>query len=148
MEYNNSQRGVLTYVLSILAILSLIVFAFNPSFESELEPYIIGSVFIAVLVMFYRLTIKVNNERIRVSFGIGLIAFNVKPDIVLSTEIIKTKLWWGIGIRLTPHDWLYNVSTGPALLIKYEKNELAKKLFVGTNQPEKLQEAIHANFHS
>ena len=65
MEYNNSQRGVLTYVLSILAILSLIVFAFNPSFESELEPYIIGSVFIAVLVMFYRLTIKVNNERIR-----------------------------------------------------------------------------------
>jgi hypothetical protein len=98
--------------------------------------------------LFYQLEIRVNSERIRVSFGVGIIAFNVKPDRITSTETIKTKIWWGIGIRLTPYGWLYNISTGPAVLRKYVKKGSSKELFVGTNKPNQLQKAIQSNFPS
>ena len=99
-----------------------------------------------IFLLFYKLTITVTREYIKVSFGIGIISFKVKPTNVLSTEIIHPKWWWGIGIRITPKGWLYNVAMGPAVLIHYEKEGKRHSLFIGSPEPEVLISAIHANF--
>jgi hypothetical protein len=83
----------------------------------------------------YRLTIKINDNYIIAIFGIGLLKRKIKIlDIDFSTlEITKPPMLAGVGIRLTPKGWLWNVKFGKAI---YFKSKSGKTFFVGTDEPE------------
>lgn len=147
MEYKKTQFGLLTYLLAFLAIVIPLSFIFQGKLTNQWQEVILPNVLLPLIfLLFYKLTITVTREYIKVSFGIGIISFKVKPTKVLSTEIIHPKWWWGIGIRITPRGWLYNVAMGPAVFVSYEKGGTKHSLFVGTAEPEELIRAIHANF--
>ncbi len=87
------QRGVLRNMLRILAIIGLIAAtANNKRFGSEMGTYTLGLLFSVIFLLFYQLKKQVNSERIRVFFGLGIIAFDIKLDKIISTETIKTKI--------------------------------------------------------
>lgn len=48
-------------------------------------------------------------------------------------------LYYGWGIHLTPHGWLYNVSGSDAVEIRMKTG---KKYRIGTDVPEELERAI------
>jgi hypothetical protein len=117
MDYQRTQYGLLTYLLAFLAIVIPLSFIFQGKLNNQWQEVIFTIVLLPLIfLLFYKLTISVTREYIKVSFGIGIISFKVKPTKVLSTEIIHPKWWWGIGIRITPRGWLYNVAMGPAVL--------------------------------
>ena len=134
-HYKQTQFGVLlTVILSLISIITLGLFLFkigkNPI---PLVPTLgIISLFVLILLSFYKLTITITDEKIEAKFGIGLIKRSLLlSDIDYNTiEEIKTPALYGIGIRITPYGILYNVKTGSAIKIKSHN----KTFFVGTDE--------------
>ena len=58
---------------------------------------------------------------------------------IQQAEITTTKFIHGWGIHLTPQGWLYNVSGFKAVAFKLKNG---KQFVLGTDEPEKLHEAI------
>jgi len=54
---------------------------------------------------------------------------------------VRNKWWYGLGIRLTPHGWLYIVSGLDAVEIVRISG---KKFRVGTDEPQALVTALTA----
>ena len=54
---------------------------------------------------------------------------------------LRTRWWYGWGIRLTPHGWLFNVSGFDAVKIELGNG---KKYLIGTDEPKKLAAAIES----
>jgi len=54
---------------------------------------------------------------------------------------VRNKWWYGLGIRLTPHGWLYNVSGLDAIEIVRRSG---KTFRVGTDEPKALAAALRA----
>jgi len=74
-------------------------------------------------VLFCKLTIKIENETLEWSFGIGLIRKQVPIVEIAACEPIRIPWWHGWGIHLTPCGWLYNVSGLDAVAIKLRMAE-------------------------
>ena len=137
--YKNTQYGkLITIIISIVAITTLTLFVLqignNPMPWTILVLLLI--LFLFILLSFYKLTITIDKEKIEAKFGIGIIKKSLKiKDINYdSIEKIKVPALYGIGIRLTPHGLLYNVSIGNA--IKMKSN--SKTFFVGTENFEEI----------
>ena len=58
-------------------------------------------------VLFCKLTIKIENETLEWSFGIGLIRRQVPMVEIAACEPIRIPWRHGWGIHLTPYGWLY-----------------------------------------
>ena len=126
------------YVKLVIIILTVVVIGFLSPFILQSGDNPIPWLYLAFIVLllllvaltFYKLTITIDHEKIEAKFGVGLLKRSLKiKDINYdSIENIKVPALYGIGIRLTPHGWLYNVSIGNAIKIKSNN----KTFFVGT----------------
>ena len=97
-------------------------------------------VIIAVaLVLFSSLTVVISEEELVVRFGPGPIHKRFKLNEIESCQVVKNHWYYGWGIRLTPHGWLYNVSGFQAVGINLRTG---KKYLIGTDVPQELEEAI------
>lgn len=100
------------------------------------------SLFIGVLllVLFSTLTIIVDDESVKVKFGVGLITIKIALKDIITCNPNKNKWWWGWGIHGYPgRSWLLNVSGLDS--IKLEMTD-GMKYYIGTDEPEKLCVAI------
>lgn len=91
------------------------------------------------LVLFATLTVVIGEDFLKIRFGPGIIRkkFSLK-DIELC-QVVKNPWYYGWGIRLTPHGWLFNVSGFDALEIRMKTG---KKYRIGTDLPDELEQAI------
>lgn len=96
----------------------------------------------AILMLFSTLTVTVTDQWLRCQFGPGLIRHRIQLSEVQRVEPVRNAWWYGWGIRLTPHGWLWNVSGLDAVELTYLNG---KKFRVGTDQPARLVEAIQAH---
>jgi hypothetical protein len=101
--------------------------------------FLIAVVLLLTFACFYKLTIQVDADTLRASFGTGLIAKRVRIADIASSEPIRIRWWYGWGIHLTPYGWLYNVSGLDAVVITLRND---RKLALGTNDPQGLARAI------
>jgi hypothetical protein len=93
-----------------------------------------------LFLLFSVLTVTVDNELIRVSFGIGLITIKIALKDAVSCKPMRNKWWWGWGIHGYPGKcWLLNVSGLDAVELVMKSG---MKYFIGTDEPDKLCEAI------
>ena len=60
----------------------------------------------------------------------------------IEAQPVTNKWYYGWGIKRTPHGWLFNVSGLQAVEITLRS---AKKYRIGTDEPERLADAIRAN---
>ena len=128
-QYGKLITGIISIVAISIATLFILQTGSNPIPLSVLV--ILMLLFLLIGLTFYKLTITIDSEKIEAKFGIGLLKRSLKiKDINYdSIENINTPAFYGIGIRLTPHGLLYNVSTGSAIKIKSN----SKTFFVGTD---------------
>jgi hypothetical protein len=140
--YKNTQYGILiTVIFLLIMVFSTYGFIYQTGAKPlPLIPYIILMVFfIAILINFYKLTIVIDSEKITAIFGVGLLKKIIKLNAIKSIENYKIPWYTGIGIRLTPKGWLWNVKTGNAILLKSK----TKTFLVGSNEVEKLIKIIN-----
>ena len=135
--YEHSQKAFWTfYALALPALIYLLIGAFSSAAQTS---WIVASVLLLLPFFFWKLTIKIDQETLQASFGIGLIRKTVPVANIVSCEPIRIRWWWGWGIHLTPYGWLYNVSGFAAVVITLRNGG---RFCLGTDQPDELVAAI------
>jgi hypothetical protein len=115
--------------------------AITGTFHSSFHPgnLLIPSPLLVALVLFWKLRIKIDEQSLRWSFGIGIIRKRVRLNEIAGCEALRIRWWYGWGIHLTPFGWLYNVSGLDAVAITLRNG---RKFALGSDDSHGLAEAI------
>jgi len=107
---------------------------------SDLAPVgIMGSVVLTLficLLIFYKLTITIDDTYIRFTLGTGLVAKKYLISDIQSCKSVSNNLIYGVGIRKIPRGWLYNVTGLKAIEIKFKNSKSVIR--IGTNHPDEI----------
>ena len=137
-NYKHKQVGTLVLVsMGVVLAASLLGWIL----EADARP-LLGSVFVVILllmVLFGTLTTEVSKESVRVAFGFGLIRRTIALSRIESVTAVRNRWYYGWGIRLTPHGWLFNVSGFDAIELQFASG---KKFRIGTDEPQALVKAL------
>ena len=99
------------------------------------------AVLTVLLLLFHSLLVEVDRDALRLTYGIGVVRKHFDMATLGDAYAVRNKWWYGLGIRLTPHGWLYNVSGLDAVEIVRVSG---KKFRVGTDEPQALVAALKA----
>ena len=91
------------------------------------------------LLLFHSLTVEVVRGYLRFRFGVGLIHRQFRLKEIVSAEKVRNRWFYGWGIKLTPHGWLFSVSGFDAIQIKLKNG---RQYRIGTDEPERLLAAV------
>lgn len=91
------------------------------------------------MALFGSLTVSINEDQLMVSFGPGIIRKQFRAEDICGARIVRNPWYYGWGIRLTPHGWLWNVSGLDAVELDLKNN---RKFRIGTDEPRELLAAI------
>lgn len=139
MRYQHTQIG---HLIIWTLLIGAVLFAIGAAFESSPHPetaVIVSIVLLVILVLFYKLTISIDDESLYASFGIGIIRKRVPMAEIVACEPMRIRWWYGWGIHLTPYGWLYNVAGWDAVAITLQ---VGRKFALGTDDPQGLTDAI------
>jgi hypothetical protein len=87
------------------------------------------------VVVFSKLTVKIDGETLQACFAMGLIRKKISLAEIAACEPIRIRWWYGWGIHMTPYGWLYNVSGLDAVAIILRDG---RKFALGTDDPQGL----------
>lgn len=96
---------------------------------------------VIVALLFWRLRIKVDAQRLQWSFGIGLIRYSEPIAAIARTELTRTRWYEGQGIRRTCRGRLYNVHCGEAVIVHRRDGS---RFMLGSDDARGLMRAIEA----
>lgn len=99
------------------------------------------AIFAVLVLLFHTLLVEVDRDALRLTYGVGIIRKSFHMNALRDAYAVRNKWWYGLGIRLTPHGWLYNVSGLDAVEIVRISG---KKFRVGTDEPQALVAALKA----
>ena len=142
-RYKHTQVGYLI-IVAVVAVMVWIGVALS---IADINWVAIGvlAVLAIVLVLFSSLTVVIGEDEVEVRFGPGPISKRFKLNDIESCQVVKNHWYYGWGIRLTPHGWLYNVSGFDAVEIRLRTG---KKFRIGTDVPRELEEVIRQTITS
>ncbi|MBL7064731.1 MAG: hypothetical protein ISS49_11095 [Anaerolineae bacterium] len=136
-RYQHTQIGYLIIIALAIALLFTVyritVYGFNWIAFAGL--IILG----ACLVLFATLTVVIEEDVLEIRFGPGVIRKKFPLKDIESCQVVENPWYYGWGIRLTPHGWLYNVSGSYAVEIKMKTG---KKYRIGTDVPNDLEKVF------
>jgi hypothetical protein len=136
-RYRHTQVGL---IIPAVVVGILLIIAFG-GFEPEPGQFIVIAVLVMVLALFYSLTVEVADGMLRCHFGPGLIRRRFLLSEVEDARGVRNPWYSGLGIRWMPGRYvLWNVSGFKAVEIILPGG---KRFRIGTDEPEKLLQAIH-----
>jgi len=135
--YRHTQIGTLNLVVLGTGVLLLLGLAAWRGFNLIL--FMVLLLLVAGAVLFCSLTVKVTAQVLEIRFGPGLIRKSFLVHDIREAQIVRNPWYYGWGIRLIPHGWLFNVSGVHAVEIKMAN---AKMYRIGTDRPNELLGAI------
>lgn len=141
MSYSHTQNGYLMISISGV-VLAAMAFAF---LGNQREGWLIGAVMIILVAttwLFSSLTVKIDNGQLKFSFGPGWIRKTIELSTIADCRPGKSAWYNGWGIHLTNKGWLYNVSGWEVVEITLKNGH---KIFLGTDEPETLTQAIKSS---
>jgi len=92
------------------------------------------------LLMFYSLTVIVDENFLKIRFGLGLIKKRFPLKDIKSCRAVRSPWYYGWGLRILPNGVLYNVSGFDAVEIEMKSG---KKHRIGTDKPDELEQAVN-----
>lgn len=105
-----------------------------------------GWIALAVLIpaslLFSSQTIAVDEHAVTWHFGFGFWKKQILLSDIERVKPVRNKWYFGLGIRYTPHGWLYAVSGLDAIEIAKQDGS---RIRLGTDEPENLLAAIQQN---
>ena len=136
-RYEHTQVGylIITAMTATIILIGIVLANAGLNWKAISVLIIVGT----ALVLFSSLTVTILEDVIELRFGPGLIRKRVKLYDIESCRVVKNHWYYGWGIRLTPHGWLYSVSGFYAVKIKLRTG---KQYRIGTDVPHELDGAI------
>ena len=142
--YHHTQKGTFARttfgVLTVICIVAALFLGPGDS-KAYLVLACMGFAMFIGLILFHCLTVEIARGYLRLRFGVGLIRRQFRLNDIESYEQVRNKWWYGWGIKLTPHGWMFNVSGFDALQIRLKNG---RQYRIGTDEPESLLAAIEA----
>ncbi len=152
MKYDKTQIGWFLIAVFLLIIFSVSIAYFKQVGARPLTEnayYTLLFLFIALLLLLYKLRIKVDDKGIRIIYGIGLIRFTINPEKINYVKETKTSLLYGWGIRFIPGGMLYNIQGTKSVELSYFKNETKSKIVrIGSADCQNLMKAIKERYNA
>lgn len=136
-SYRHTQGGGVTLVALGAMLIVTLLLATTP--EGRSIALAVAAILAVCLLLFYGLTIEIDEEAVVARFGLGLIRKRFPLARIQGVRTVRNKWWYGFGIRLTPHGWMFNISGLDAVELELEGG---KKWRLGTDQPAELRDAI------
>jgi len=101
--------------------------------------------FLIYFLIFYQLTIRISNDSISFSLGIGLVGKTYKFSEIKSCKPVTNSALNGIGIRMLSNGWLYNVTGLKAIELQFNNRKSVVR--IGTNKPEEIANLINSKIN-
>jgi hypothetical protein len=140
-NYEHTQVGLVTIIAVCAAAILLVIFLAAgrivlPAWSAAVTLLVAP----LALALFSTLTVSVDNKRVQLRFGIGLIRKSIPLSHIASYAPSRLRWVYGYGIHWIPfRGWLYNVSGFKAVEI-ITKN--GRHTLIGTDEPEVLCHAL------
>ncbi len=140
MNYKHTQIGYLPIVL--IAILLSYFFSIYISSGDNIPLYVWLSILFIVFLLFYNLTVEIDDIHIEISYWIWIIKKSFLLSDIKSFKAVKNKWYhgWGIRIWFWPKMWIYNISWFDAIELILSDNKIVR---IWTDDIENLTEALN-----
>jgi hypothetical protein len=143
--YQHTQPGTLVRALMgvVLALFgALTVGAFMDGSTEVAFAFLLGdSLMVLVLLVFHSLHIEVTDRAVSASFGIGWVKKSIPMEQVVGCRRVKSRWWYGWGIRWIPNGWMYNVSGLDAVELQLASGRV---FWLGTDDSDGLYKAVES----
>ncbi|NEO27216.1 MAG: hypothetical protein F6K03_10050 [Kamptonema sp. SIO4C4] len=139
MDYQHTQIGTVIFVIVAIIICIMVVVWLNSNGAYWIIPAATIGFLLVLLVLFGTLTVKITDNTIKCRFGVGLVRTTFSFSDITTVTIVHNPWYYGWGIRLTPHGWMFNVSGLEAVELTFNSG---KQFRIGTDQPRRLAAAI------
>ena len=96
---------------------------------------------LTVLGIFSRLTVTIDDQVIKIQFGLRIIRKTFPLEEIEAHRVVKNPWYYGWGIRFTPRGWLFNVSGFSAIELQMKSG---KRYRIGTDDPDDLAKVLEA----
>lgn len=133
--YEKRQRGsLIVFVLSLLLVAGVFFLR-----DAPVPGLTLAAVVALFLASFGSLTVRVDEGAVKLRFGVGLIRRTIPLGRIQAAARVRNRWWYGWGIHLTPHGWLWNVAGLDAVELRLEEGKVFR---IGTDDPEGLEAAL------
>jgi hypothetical protein len=102
---------------------------------------VVAAILLVMLFLFASLTIEVTDAEVRLFFGSGLINKSFQVDEIREVRAVRNPWYYGWGIHMTPHGWLFNVAGSEAVELRFDSGN---KVRIGSDEPSRLMTAIRS----
>lgn len=136
--YKHVQFGTLTVSLLVAAIALLALLGFIVEWHTVTIGVLLT--LLVCVALFYSLTVEISNDYLGIHFGVGIVKKRFEIKDIEKAYPVRNRWYYGWGIRLIPHGWLYNVSGLDAIEIVMSSG---KRYRIGTDQPNELAQAVN-----
>ena len=103
--------------------------------------FVVAAILIVTVFVFASLTVEVTDEELRLGFGSGLIRRSFQVDEIRDVRVVRNPWYYGWGIHMTPHGWLFNVAGPHAVEVTFDSGS---KVRIGSDEPSRLMAAIRS----
>ncbi len=136
-DYKHTQIGYA--LLNSYTIVFLIAGIIN--LATGFRPLAVLALIVVLLTIstFAALTVIVDQQALKLRFGIGIIRKEYQLDDIVSYQEVENPWYYLLGIRYTPRGWLYAVSGSSAVELALKNGKYVR---IGTDEPDKLIEAL------
>ncbi|MBK8505872.1 MAG: hypothetical protein IPL46_28985 [Saprospiraceae bacterium] len=142
LNYKNFQINWIILVSMLAGTLFLVFQLKNPDSKPipSLILMLIELLFVLIPLIFYGLKTSIDDDEIRLRFGIGIIQIKIKLSDIQSVEVVRNPWYYGIGIRIIPHGILYNAYGLNAVELRFKNKR--KIIRIGSAEPLILKHEI------
>ena len=110
------------FMLIVIPVFSFIIL-FLVTTGSFSIAWIVILIGLIVGTLFWGLTVEVNKDIIRLSFGFGIIHRSIPCERIATVTQVYNWWWYNFGIRLTPNGWMWNISGLDAVELTYHNGK-------------------------
>ena len=137
IQYKQTQIGYLLLTLYSVVVLFLGYLNIMTNFHPLT---LIGLIIVLIVLgIFSRLTVTVDEQMIKIQFGLRTIRKTFPLKEIETHRVVKNPWYYGWGIRFTPRGWLFNVSGFSAIELQMKNG---KRYRIGTDDPDNLARAL------
>jgi len=107
--------------------------------EGSAVMLVVAAHLLVTLILFASLSVEVTDAEVRLSFGAGVIRKSFQLDEIRDVRVVQNPWYYGWGIHMTPHGWLFNVAGPGAVELMFDSET---KVRIGSDEPSRLMAAI------
>ena len=138
MGYRHTQSGPAVPIVTSIVAVGLLASAFV-STQAVIATAIAGAALELLVLVFNRLTVAVDSEAVQASFGWGWPRRRIGIGDVTGFRRVRSRWYYGWGIRRVPRGWMFNVSGLDAVELDLTTG---KRFWIGTDEPADLIAAL------